>query len=237
MFIAVTALMQAGCSSLPSLPAIPGWGLSDNSATGAGAPADAEIDKPLSANATPREHINRAVLLLGAGRTEEAREYLDLALAKSPSDKAALDLIEQIDADPFTLLGREHRTYVVVAGDTMSELAQRHLGDPLKFYALSRYNGLSSPNALREGATLRIPTADAARLARVASATTQNSNLPTDAAKANTLRRHGLEALNKGEIDTAVDLLGEARTLNAADPAIQRDLERALRIQASLVDG
>jgi hypothetical protein len=60
--------------------------------------------------------------------------------------------------------------------------------------------------------------------------------LSANANKASALRRQGLEALNEGEIDLAVDLLGEARKLNQADSAIQRDLQRALRIQANLLD-
>jgi hypothetical protein len=54
------------------------------------------------------------------------------------------------------------------------------------------------------------------------------------AARANRLRLQGLERLNAGDADAAVILLRQARGLDAANAAIQGDLNRAQRIQASL---
>lgn len=230
-------LMLGACSSLPSFPPLPGFGVSGDPGDGMVAGKTSEIDAPLSASATPREQLNRAVLLLGVGRVGEARTLLAQVLAKSPNDKSALGLMEQVDGDPLTLLGRDHQIHIVVAGDTMSALAARHLGDPLKFYVLSRYNGLASPNALQIGASLKIPTGSGARFASAAvSSSTANAALPADAAKASTIRLQGLEALNKGEINLAIDLLRRAEALHRDDAAIQRDLQRALRIQSSLIN-
>lgn len=229
------ALMLGACSSLPSFPSLDGFGLPGEPGRETVDAETSELDAPLSAAATPRDQVNRAVLLMGAGRADEARSLLTQALAKAPNDKSALGLMEQMDGDPLALLGRDHQIHTVVAGDTLSELAARHLGDPLKFYILSRYNGLASPNALRVGASLKIPTGSGARLvsAPAASATTA---LTADAAKASTTRLQGLEALNRGDINLAVDLLRRAEALNRDDAAIQRDLQRALRIQSSLVN-
>jgi hypothetical protein len=51
-----------------------------------------------------------------------------------------------------------------------------------------------------------------------------------DPAKARVLRAQGLEALNKGAIDKAQDLLRQALRLDPGNALIQRDLDRANRI-------
>jgi Tfp pilus assembly protein PilF len=48
-----------------------------------------------------------------------------------------------------------------------------------------------------------------------------------DPAKARVLRAQGLEALNKGAIDKAQDLLRQALRLDPGNALIQRDLDRA----------
>jgi hypothetical protein len=212
---------------------LPDFGLGGISANG-GKPVDATaLGEPLPSNAPARDQVNRAVHLLGVGHVDEARRHLDRALAMSPSDKTALALVEQIEVDPVALLGEEHRVHTVVAGDTMSVLAERYLGDPLKFFALSRYNALGAPNALRVGASLKIPIGNASKTTRTGAPSVSPSS-SIAAAKADGLRLQGLEALNRGEIDRAVTLLRSAEALDGDDPAIQRDLQRALRIQTSL---
>jgi hypothetical protein len=52
--------------------------------------------------------------------------------------------------------------------------------------------------------------------------------------RANRLRLQGLERLNAGDAAGAVVLLTEARRLDDDNPAIQNDLLRAERIEASL---
>jgi len=51
-----------------------------------------------------------------------------------------------------------------------------------------------------------------------------------DPAKARALRVQGLEQLNRGAIDKAVDLLRQALRFDPDNPLIQRDLDRANRI-------
>jgi hypothetical protein len=236
MFLAaaIGLLCASACSSLPK---------PDLDAAPAPAPVS-EPDSiapviPAAAEPTPRARVNLAAELLGAGKAGEARRELDLALAKTPRDATALHLLEQIEADPVKLLGPAHETYVVQAGDSMSVLAARFLGDPLMFYALSRYNGLAAPNALTVGRTLKIPrTKKATSVAHSPAEPAPLSQVrPVDAQKANAVRLRALESLNTGDVTQAVALLKEAQTLDSTDPAIQRDLDRALRIEASLVDG
>ncbi|RYG24021.1 MAG: hypothetical protein EON93_23405 [Burkholderiales bacterium] len=115
----------------------------------------------------------------------------------------------------------------------MSELAARFLGDGRMFFALSRYNGLAAPNALSAGRVLKLPTS--ARRAATSSVATRAR--AADAARANEVRLQALQLLNTGEVDRAVALLREAASLDATDPAIRKDLERAERIQGALTDG
>jgi LysM repeat protein len=188
-------------------------------------------------DASVREHIAYAIERLGSGDIEEGKSAVQAALAKSPAQPTALRLLEQIETDPVVLLGEANAPYVVVAGDTMSALAHRYLGDPMLFLALSKYNGLSAPNALEEGRTLRIPvrasTADpAAKPSDIAALPLMRPS--PDAGKANAVRLQGLERLNAGEAARAVALLTEAQALDPANAAIAKDLERARRIQSAL---
>ena len=121
-------------------------------------------------------------------------------------------------------------------GDTMSGLADRFLGDSRLFFALSRYNGLSAPNALAVGRSLKLPLS-AKRLPVTTVANAPTATPKAAAAKANDMRLQALQLLNKGEVDGAIALLKQAVALDANDPAIRKDLERAERIQGSLTNG
>ncbi|WP_395646745.1 LysM peptidoglycan-binding domain-containing protein [Terricaulis sp.] len=213
----------------------------------------AESEQPAAApERTPREHVRVAVGLLDAGEERQARAELRAALDAQPNNSAARRLMDQIETDPRELLRGRTFAYTVRSGETMSELAQRYLGDPLLFYALARFNGLEAPNQLTAGRVLQIPQrAGAAIVALPPQSTTppsptQEASMPApppaavqrragiDPARAGQLRLQGLQRLNGGDVNGAVSLLRQAQTLDADNPAIQRDLDRALRMQASL---
>lgn len=235
------ALVLGACSSMPEMPEMPAFSMPsfmpDGDAGELAAPAPAA--PVLSADAAPREHVARAIALLDAGKADDARISLKTALAKAPKDATALSLMEQIDADPVKLLGDKSETYVVAAGDTMSGLAGRYLDDPLLFFALARYNGLASPNALTVGRSLKIPVRPGKEIAPAVEAATTPAAAPVSANpdKANAIRLEALEFLNSGNVSKAVALLNEAQSLDGANPAIRKDLERARRIQSALTNG
>lgn len=104
-----------------------------------------------------REYVTRAVDRLQEGDSEAARADLNRALALSPRNSMARELLAQLDVDPETAFSAESFEYTVVAGDSLSLIAQRFLGDPLQFYLLARYNDIERPARLAVGQTLRIP--------------------------------------------------------------------------------
>lgn len=102
--------------------------------------------------------LDPIVATLEAGRWEAGRKQLEGVLAADPDQRLARHLLEQLNADPQRYLGRAHRTHTVVAGDTLSGLAARYLGDPLEFLILARYNEIAFPRVLQVGQVLKIPT-------------------------------------------------------------------------------
>jgi LysM repeat protein len=200
---------------------------------------------PIEPPKTLSSRIADAVQHLDRGDVEKASNELTLALKDAPKDATARRLMSQIDTDPVVLLGPAVQTYVVVTGDTMSAIADRFLGDHLMFFALSRYNGLSSPRALRLGQTLKIPkSAKVSVLAAAApvaplvpkapAETAAAASTASPASKASALRLSALENLNNGHADRAVEQLNQAKSLNPQDASIERDLARALKIQTAM---
>ena len=166
---------------------------------------------------------------------------LEAILAEKPQDRTALKLRDQILKDPGELLGESHKTYTVKEGETTSSLAHRFLGDPLLFYAFSRYNNLEAPNRLMMGQVLKLPDRSVEQQeAQVKTVEGPKPPVDTevvsseDAAAANALRLEALEELNAGEAETAMALLRSALALNSNNPNIAADLAKVERIQAAL---
>lgn len=193
----------------------------------------------------PRERVSKAVELLFQGKPGEARPLLVSALKEQPTNDVARKLLAEIDTDPKVLLGEKSWSYRGRAGDTASSLAAAYLNDPQMFYALARYNQIDPPSQSLEGRTVLIPGEPKrapAPSSRAAQAKPTAKSAPTQAApaagrnpaRAADLRAAGLVQMNKGAIDRAVGLLQQALSLDPGNPAIQRDLERAQRIQRTV---
>lgn len=193
-----------------------------------------------TADLAPRERVRVAIELLGQGDERRAEAELQAALRDSPNLSAARRLLAQIDSEPAELLTGEAAPYTVRTGETMSALAERFQGDALLFYALARYNRIDVPNAVSAGQTLMIPRRPGFRVSASAeippapAAGASPSVRGADPARASALRLQALQLLNRGEVDGAVTMLRRAQALDAGNAAIQRDLVRAERLQASL---
>jgi hypothetical protein len=230
--MAIAVGVAGACSHLPEMPQMPSISTREPAAT---------------PGLSPRERVRLAVELLDEGDEQRAEAELRAALEEQPSNSAAQRLLQQITEDPRTLLTATPRPYTVRQGDSMSALAERYLGDALMFYALARYNDLEAPNQLSAGQRLMIPMRPgvvvASAAAPVEGATPPASGAAAmtlrgiDPARANQLRLQGLQQLNTGNVDGAISLLRQAQVLDSENPAIQRDLDRALRLQAALSSG
>ena len=192
--------------------------------------------------------IDTAVGLLEKGDEEGARKDIQQLLSRDPTDAAARVLLESLDDDPVELLGPKSFAYTVQADETLLGLAERFLGNRLKFYQLARYNSIKVPAALAAGTVLRIPGEPPRPAAAPPRSTTTprrprrrapepQTTAPTPApalaanpAEARRLRVLGLSALNQGKVDRAVTLLGRAAQLDPDNALIKRDLARAERI-------
>ena len=199
---------------------------------------------------SPRERVRTAIELLDAGDERHARAELQAALEEQPNSSAARRLLDQISGDPRALLAGEAAPYIVRPGETMSALAERYQGDALLFYALARFNNIDAPNQVSAGQTLMIPRRPRLRIPSSvvslppvsepqpgsASASSVRAPLPRspNAVRANALRLQGLQFLNGGQVDRAVAVLRQAQALDGSNDAVQRDLDRAVRLQASL---
>lgn len=196
------------------------------------------------------DQVSDVVAALEAGDVDRARRMLAAMAKRDPTDAQVLILKQSIEADPVALLGTRSFAYVVERGDTLPELAQRHLGNRLKFFLLARYNGLKT-GQLTRGQSLRIPgTAPVAAPPPPRAPQPQKAQQPqpvplrppvappatpvANPALAAALRGRGLAALNAGKVAQAVVILRRARAADPANPAVQRDLGRAERLMAAV---
>lgn len=209
--------------------------------------AGAELKPAAAQPLPPRERVSKAIELLFQGKPAQARPLLLSALQDQPTNDMARKLLTQIDTDPKTLLGEKSYPHRARAGETASSLAADLMGDPLMFYALARYNQIDPPSRTLDGRTVMIPgeakRAPAPRPAQAAKPATRPAQSPAqpaapgggrDPARAAKLRSAGLVQMNKGAIGAAVIQLQQAQALDPGNPAIQRDLDRALRIQRTV---
>ncbi|MEM8799788.1 MAG: LysM peptidoglycan-binding domain-containing protein [Pseudomonadota bacterium] len=119
-----------------------------------------KIEKPIYtpvAGLSPNKRFIEAVNLLNMGRAEEARIELETVLTERPRHPRANRLLSDIDMPIGNMFGTESFDYTVKAGESLSNVSNRFLGDPFRFYALARYNDISDPTRIAAGQTLRIP--------------------------------------------------------------------------------
>jgi hypothetical protein len=209
--------------------------------------------RPTAPNLNARDRTALIYDLLNRGDADQARAEVRRLQSDYPGNRAADDLLQQIDGDPKALLGTDSFAYAVQPGDTFPTLASRFLGAGSKFYALARYNGIAVPSTLQPGQTIMIPgrQRDPAPLRErravrpprqtgtvQSPAATVAIPVPrgprTDPGRAARLRRAGLEQMSAGSIGRAVQLLQRATTLDPANAAIAADLDRARRIQSTV---
>ncbi|MEW5824140.1 MAG: tetratricopeptide repeat protein [Pseudomonadota bacterium] len=224
--------------SLLTLPLLLGLaGCANNPTEGEPEPGPAQPPKAETAPSEKRTDttqdspdLRQIVKQLQEGQNRSARTALQRYLERNPNQPTAKSLLQQLDTDPVVLLGKAHTTHTVQPGDSLGELAARYLGDPIKFVALARYNGIARPKALNVGQVLRIPTSarptstEAESLAAPAADAPlkpQTPIVPATPASTNGVRenpRTRIEAdLIAGRLDSASRALETAKAQRPAD--------------------
>jgi len=122
------------------------------------APASVEPVYTATPDLKPKERFKKAVKDLETGQAGQAKAELLQYLVDVPeNNKRAQALLSQIESPIEEYFPPESFTVVVGTGESISTLSQTFLGDALKFYALSRYNGIANPSQVSVGQTIKIP--------------------------------------------------------------------------------
>jgi LysM domain len=222
-------------------------------------PARPLYEAPTDLNA--KDRLVRVINLLEAGNADHARIDLLAYLSQNSNSKIGRSLLEQIDKEPESLLGTENYIYEVQPNESLSQLAERFLGDRYKFWVLARYNGITNPMKLTQGKKLKIPgipklpevaskplPGDDEEISRRLAEEQAEKRDPLkaeppkpvsiiDPIRAMALRKIGLENLQRGKIDVAITFFKQAiefATGTATLSVIQKDLLRAMRLKASV---
>jgi LysM repeat protein/adenylate kinase len=105
-----------------------------------------------------RKYIGQGIDALEEGEEEKARSAFRSVLHVDPGNKTALKFLQQMDTNPENILGNEAFYHTVQPGDSLVTIAQRYLHDPLQFYILAKYNGISNPSRITIGQKIKIPS-------------------------------------------------------------------------------
>jgi len=121
------------------------------------------VDYQAEPGLSPRQRLRKMIAFLEEG--DPARAGVELAAyeaqvgAEGGDAETAAFWHEQIGRDPLELYEPGGEAYEVRGGETLSTIARKFLGDPLKFYMLARFNGIERPSRIEAGQTVRIPSA------------------------------------------------------------------------------
>ena len=146
-------------ASCVTAPAVQKAGNPEAAVTGALSSTSVIVNtEPTTSDAMADGHIQKAMTALQAGQEANAKKELDTLLRQDPENKVARSLLAQIKTDPATYFGdQDSFNYTLQPGDTLSSIAQRFLNEPLKFYILARYNGITDPSRVVPGRIIKVP--------------------------------------------------------------------------------
>ncbi|GAB4193012.1 MAG: hypothetical protein Tsb002_23160 [Wenzhouxiangellaceae bacterium] len=165
----------------------------------------------------PEEAIQLALSELEAGRSQPALELLTRVQVEYGEQPMITWMIQQLTQPPEDVFGAEYEEYTVQRGDSMAQLSRVHLGHPLWFIMLSRYNNLTVPRNLDVGDVLRLPR--------------QRPQLPdflrAEQGSDNSINLAANDLLDQGRHDQALALLQSAMAADNLDKRGRQLLVRA----------
>ena len=115
---------------------------------------------------TPRQRFSKALENLENGEDGQALAELNAYLVAVPRSNSARNLIAQISTDSSEYFPSENFKVNLTSGVSLSTLANKYLGSPLKFYALAKYNNIANPSRVNIGQEIKIPLTQLARSQR-----------------------------------------------------------------------
>lgn len=212
------ALCTVSCISNPPRDSN-GGGASAEPAVPPAANTDAVsvVTKSGTVDAAQLEHLQKAIGSLHVGRVADAKSELAAVLKQDPANKDARSLLAQIQTDPVRYFGGpESFNYTLQQGETLSNVAQRFLDEPLKFYILARFNGVSDPSRLTPGRTIKVPGRKVANTPNpgTSNSSTPNSSPPTSEANDDARVPKAKRLYDAGKYQQAIDTLEEGPTGN-----------------------
>lgn len=101
--------------------------------------------------------LEAAMDLLQDGEEDRAEGMLEAIIEERPDAVTARLLLSQIRREPEELLGTQFEEVEVRAGESLSEIAERTIGNGLLFYSLAKLNRIEVPRLLRSGQQIRVP--------------------------------------------------------------------------------
>lgn len=121
---------------------------------------------PAESKARSAQVTKEAAANLDEGKEASAKDLLTNALQLNPDNRKAKQLFDDLTTDPKAEWGGIFFEHTLKKGETLGKVAQCYLGDPIRFYALARYNAIAVPRTIPAGTKLKIPTAFKAKVKR-----------------------------------------------------------------------
>ena len=118
------------------------------------------VSQPLSEEAAKSQSNKmamEAVDLLNQGREDEAKNLLKQSILLDKDNRVSKNMLRQIASDPLATLGSKSFRHTVRAGETLSMIAHRFLGDVFNFYILAKYNDIRVPRDVFTGQVIKVP--------------------------------------------------------------------------------
>lgn len=134
----------------------------------------------LKAPDSPGERWHIALEMLGRGEERQAEEIFVELRESAGYDERARHMLDQIRRPIYRYFPEDHFNVRLRAGQSLSALSRRYLDDPLKFFALARYNGIAAPNQVAAGQLIRIPLTEHARRVRIEEMGSPEADDPID---------------------------------------------------------
>lgn len=113
--------------------------------------------EPMPEAPRPSGDAGDALRLIEVGRYDDARELLEWLMEQGQGNATVRLLLRQIVVPPEQQLPGPYRELELPAGDSLSQVAERELGNPMLFVVLARLNDIDVPRNVPAGTVLRLP--------------------------------------------------------------------------------